>query len=50
MVNSATLLAPARFKAAAVLWRRAQKEFETAYGEDAARGLRVSLQRVVEAA
>src|SRR5471032_2285497 len=40
----------ARFKAAAALWRRAQKEFETAYGEDAARGLRVSLQRVVEAA
>ena len=40
----------ARFKAAAVLWRRAQKEFESAYGEDAARSLRVSLQRVVEAA
>ena len=39
----------ARFKAAAVLWRRAQKEFEGAYGADAARGLRVSLQRVVEA-
>jgi DNA-binding MarR family transcriptional regulator len=40
----------ARFKAAAVLWRRAQKEFETAYGEEAARGLRTSLQNVVEAA
>ena len=40
----------ARFKAAAVLWRRAQKEFESAYGADAAKGLRVSLQRVVEKA
>jgi DNA-binding MarR family transcriptional regulator len=40
----------ARFKAAAIVWRRAQKEFESAYGVDAARNLRGSLQRVVEAA
>jgi DNA-binding MarR family transcriptional regulator len=40
----------AKFKAALVLWRRAQKEFEGAYGADAAKGLRASLQRVVEKA
>ncbi len=40
----------AKLKSAMVIWRRAQKEFESAYGEDAARGLRSSLQKVVEAA
>ncbi len=40
----------AKFKAALVLWRRAQKEFESAYGADDAKGLRTSLQRVVEKA
>jgi DNA-binding MarR family transcriptional regulator len=39
----------ARFKAAAVIWQQAQTEFEGAYGSDAARDLRVSLMRVVEA-
>jgi DNA-binding MarR family transcriptional regulator len=39
-----------RLKSAAVRWQQAQKEFEGAYGADAARTLRVSLQRVVEAA
>jgi len=40
----------ARFKTATVHWRRAQKEFESAFGEDAAATLRSSLQRVVESA
>jgi len=40
----------ARFKSAAIVWRRAQKEFEAAYGTDAARNLRGALHRVVEAA
>jgi DNA-binding MarR family transcriptional regulator len=39
----------AKLKSAMVVWRRAQKEFESAYGEDAARGLRSSLLKVVEA-
>jgi DNA-binding MarR family transcriptional regulator len=39
----------ATLKAAALRWRQAQKEFEAAFGADAARALRSSLQRVVEA-
>ena len=45
-----TAAGEARLKAAAVRWRRAQKEFESAYGADAAQALRASLLRVVEAA
>jgi DNA-binding MarR family transcriptional regulator len=45
-----TAAGEARLKAAAVRWRRAQKEFESAYGVEAAQDLRASLQRVVEAA
>ena len=37
----------ARLKVAAVQWRKAQKEFETAFGSDAAADLRATLQRVV---
>jgi DNA-binding MarR family transcriptional regulator len=39
----------ARLKEAAVHWRQAQKEFESAYGADEAEALRASLRRVVEA-
>ncbi len=37
-----------RFNAAHAQWCKAQKEFETAFGEDAAEALRSSLRRVVE--
>ena len=47
---SLTAKGGSRLKEAAVRWRRAQKEFESAYGEDAAKTLRSSLRRVVEAA
>ncbi len=47
---SLTAKGEARLKAAAVRWRRAQKEFEAAYGADAAQALRSALHRVVEAA
>ncbi len=47
---SLTAAGQARFKAAAVHWRRVQKEFEAAFGADAAEGLRATLRRVVEAA
>ena len=40
----------ARFKAANVHWRKAQKEFETKFGADQAAGLRLTLRRVVEVA
>jgi DNA-binding MarR family transcriptional regulator len=40
----------AKFKAAQTQWQRAQKEFETAYGADAALALRSALRRVVTAA
>jgi len=36
-----------RAKAAAARWREAQKEFDAAYGEDAAEKLRADLARVV---
>jgi DNA-binding MarR family transcriptional regulator len=47
---SLTAKGQARLKQAAVRWRQAQKEFESAYGADAAQTLRSSLRRVVEAA
>ena len=47
---SLTAAGQARFKAAAVHWRKAQKEFETSFGADAAAGLRATLLRVVAAA
>jgi DNA-binding MarR family transcriptional regulator len=47
---SLTKAGEARLKAAAARWRQAQKEFEAAYGTDAAQDLRSSLRRVVEAA
>ena len=47
---SLTAKGEARLNAAAVRWRQAQKEFEGAYGADAAQILRSSLRRVVEAA
>jgi DNA-binding MarR family transcriptional regulator len=47
---SLTAKGEARLKAAAVRWRQAQTDFEGAYGADAARTLRSSLRRVVEAA
>jgi DNA-binding MarR family transcriptional regulator len=47
---SLTAKGQTRLKAAMAVWRRAQREFETAYGESAARGLREQLQRVVAAA
>jgi hypothetical protein len=47
---SLTAKGEARLKSAAVRWRRAQSEFEAAFGADAALALRTSLHRVVEAA
>jgi DNA-binding MarR family transcriptional regulator len=47
---SLTNAGEAKLKTAAVRWRRAQKEFEAAYGADAAQDLRSSLRRVVAAA
>ena len=47
---SLTPAGQARFKAAAVHWRKAQSEFEGAYGAEAAQALRASLHRVVAAA
>jgi len=47
---SLTAKGAARLKSAAVRWRRAQNEFEAAFGADAALALRSSLHRVVEAA
>lgn len=44
---SLTPAGEARFKAAKVHWRKAQKEFETKFGSDEAAGLRSSLRRVV---
>jgi DNA-binding MarR family transcriptional regulator len=44
---SLTPAGEARFKAANVHWRKAQKEFETKFGSDEAAGLRSSLRRVV---
>jgi DNA-binding MarR family transcriptional regulator len=40
----------AKFKAAHAQWLRAQKEFETAYGANAALTLRMALRRIVTAA
>jgi DNA-binding MarR family transcriptional regulator len=39
----------ARLAAAAVRWREAQAEFESAFGSDEAAGLRTSLRRVIAA-
>ena len=47
---SLTAAGQARLKAAAMHWRRAQKEFEAAFGADDAQDLRTTLRRVVEAA
>jgi DNA-binding MarR family transcriptional regulator len=47
---SLTAKGEAKLKAAAVRWRKAQKEFEASFGADAAQALRSSLHRVVEAA
>jgi DNA-binding MarR family transcriptional regulator len=47
---SLTTAGETRLKAAVVHWHKAQVEFETKYGADAAAGLRTSLRRVVEAA
>jgi DNA-binding MarR family transcriptional regulator len=44
-----TAVGQARLKNAAAHWRRAQKEFESAYGTGAAADLRSSLRRVVSA-
>ncbi|MDB5579009.1 MAG: MarR family transcriptional regulator [Bradyrhizobium sp.] len=44
---SLTPAGEARFKAANVHWRKAQKEFETMFGSDEAADLRSSLRRVV---
>ena len=38
-----------KFKAAQAQWRRAQKEFETAFGADQAEALRSTLRRVIAA-
>ena len=45
-----TAAGEARLKAAAASWRRAQKEFETAFGTADAAALRTMLRRVVAAA
>jgi DNA-binding MarR family transcriptional regulator len=45
-----TAAGEARLKAAAASWRRAQKEFETAFGAADAAALRTMLRRVVAAA
>ena len=47
---SLTPAGEARFKAANVHWRKAQREFESKFGAPAAADLRTSLRRVVEAA
>jgi DNA-binding MarR family transcriptional regulator len=39
----------ARFKAAAIHWKDAQKQFETAYGADESTRLRITLAGVVAA-
>jgi len=45
-----TAVGEARFKAALVQWRRAQKEFETAFGANEAETLRSTLRRVIASA
>jgi DNA-binding MarR family transcriptional regulator len=45
-----TAAGEARLTVAVIHWRKAQKDFETAYGADAAAALRTSLRRVVVAA
>jgi DNA-binding MarR family transcriptional regulator len=45
-----TVAGETKFKAAHAQWLRAQKEFETVYGADAALTLRLALRRVVTAA
>jgi DNA-binding MarR family transcriptional regulator len=47
---SLTTAGEARFKAANVHWRKAQREFEGKFGSDEAAVLRSTLRRVVEAA
>ena len=44
-----TAAGEAKFKAAQARWRRAQKEFETAFGAADAEALRATLRRVISA-
>ena len=44
-----TAAGEAKFKAAQAQWRRAQKEFETAFGAGNAEALRATLRRVISA-
>ena len=44
-----TAAGEAKFRAAQVQWRKAQKEFESAFGADNAASLRTTLRRVIAA-